>query len=182
MTQTFTSLISEYRFGYCILQKLKQYMNSGGISWWDRSDYMPLKFDILHGKKNLIKYRNIDRPSCIYVFHHDKSQHTVYSRPAKTKKTHFVRHGMLMQSYHTRSIRYRILKNIRADDTLDLTFQGHFQGHKVKNGKKWLFSYIMQSCLVLIAVIHATSIRYRTKINMWVDEFSGFNVQGHLQG
>ena len=43
---------------------------------------------------------------------------------------------MLMQSYHTRSIRYRILKNIRVDDTLDLTFQGHFQGHKVKKWQK----------------------------------------------
>ena len=59
-----------------------------------------------------------------------------HSRPAKTKKTHFGRHGMLMQSYHTRSIRHRILKNIRADDTLDLTFQGHFQGHKVKKRPK----------------------------------------------
>ena len=43
---------------------------------------------------------------------------------------------MLMQSYHTRSIRYRILKIIRADDTLDLTFQGHLQGHKVKKLQK----------------------------------------------
>ena len=40
----------------------------------------------------------------------------------------------------------------------------------------------MQSCLVVIAVIHATSIRYRTKINMWVDDFLDFNDQGHLQG
>ena len=40
----------------------------------------------------------------------------------------------------------------------------------------------MQSCLVLIAGIHATSLRYRTKINMCVDDFLGFNVQGHLQG
>ena len=58
------------------------------------------------------------------------------SRPAKTKKTHFGRHGMLMQSYHTRSIRHRILRNIRVDDTLDLTFQCHFQGHKVKKWQK----------------------------------------------
>ena len=52
----------------------------------------------------------------------------------KTQKAHFGRHGMLKQSYHTRSIRHRILTNIRGDDTLDFTFQCHFQGHKVK---KW---------------------------------------------
>ena len=34
--------------------------------------------------------------------------HTCIGRPAKIEKeTHFVGHGMLMQSYHTRSIRYR---------------------------------------------------------------------------
>ena len=49
---------------------------------------------------------------------------------------------MLMQSYHTRSVRYRILKNIRADDTLDLTFQGHFQGHKVKKWHKKNYFHI----------------------------------------
>ena len=49
---------------------------------------------------------------------------------------------MLMQSYHNRSIRYRILKNIRADDTLDLTFQGHFQGHNAKKmAKKMTIDY-----------------------------------------
>ena len=53
-------------------------------------------------------------------------------RPAKILKTHFGGHGMLMQSYPTRSIRYRVLKYIMADDNLDLTFQGHFQGQKAK--------------------------------------------------
>ena len=85
---------------------------------------------------------------------------------------------MLMQSYHTRSIRHRILKNIRADDTLNLTFQGH----KVKKWQKMTIFIYNVIQLDVIAVIHATSIRYRTKINMWVDDFSGFNVQGHLQG
>ena len=31
-------------------------------------------------------------------------------------------------------------------------------------------------------VSHATAIRYRANINMWVDAFSGFNVQSHFQG
>ena len=56
---------------------------------------------------------------------------------------------MLMQSYHTRSIRYGILKNIRADDTLDLTFQGHFQGHKVK---KWPKMTIFIYNVILLGV------------------------------
>ena len=56
---------------------------------------------------------------------------------------------MLIQSYHTRSIRYRILKNIRADDTLDLTFQGHFRGHKVK---KWEKMIIFKYNVILLGV------------------------------
>ena len=45
---------------------------------------------------------------------------------------------MLMQSYHTRSIRYRVVKNIRGDDTMGLTFQGHFQGPKTTDVAKKL--------------------------------------------
>ena len=49
-------------------------------------------------------------------------------------REYFTLHRSVFPSYLT--IESGRIKNIRADDTLDLTFQGHFQGHKVKKWQK----------------------------------------------